>query len=206
MLSPLPPGKREEELHLDMKLLYTPENGEYCIEEARTKSMGLLRKKWPILPPQPPTHRVSAASSSSSSKGEALNDDPNRTVLPPPRRKSLWAEPTVTITTREALNDVFGLYNSPTKTLKMGLGSKHAPVKQVEAIASTSQTFKPITAVSENAAGMSRTISCRCSHLIPKCVGFQPFVDENANAKRKENRPTQSPVSLVFYEAITITY
>jgi len=43
------------------------------------------------------------------------------------------SEPTVTINTKEALADVFGMYNSPDKTLKIERpGSKHAPVKKVE--------------------------------------------------------------------------
>lgn len=42
-------------------------------------------------------------------------------------------EPTVTINTKEALADVFGMYNSPDKTIKVERpGSKHAPVKKIE--------------------------------------------------------------------------
>lgn len=43
------------------------------------------------------------------------------------------AEPTVTINTKEALEDVFGMYNSPEKTLKLP-GSKHAPLKKVDPV------------------------------------------------------------------------
>lgn len=45
------------------------------------------------------------------------------------------AEPTVTINTKEALDDVFGMYNSPDKTNKlMIVGSKHAPLKNIDPV------------------------------------------------------------------------
>lgn len=45
------------------------------------------------------------------------------------------AEPTVTINTKEALADVFGMYNSPDKTTKLMIpGSKHAPLKKIEPV------------------------------------------------------------------------
>ena len=55
--------------------------------------------------------------------------------MPPP-------EPTVTLATKEALADVFGMYNSPDKTSKFGApGSKHAPVHTVRIVPRTvSQT------------------------------------------------------------------
>ncbi|THV07416.1 hypothetical protein K435DRAFT_742569, partial [Dendrothele bispora CBS 962.96] len=174
MLAAVPPRKRTEKLNFDFSLLYTPENGEYCIEEARTKSMGLLRKKWPILPPNPPKPAKRRGSSSSSSSRDDDQTDPNRNGTS--RRKSLYPEPTVTINTREALNDVFGMYNSPEKTIKLAAGSKHLPVRRVSSITPNTLS-KPTTAVSQNAGG------------------FQPFVDENANSnvKRKENKPAPAP-------------
>lgn len=46
---------------------------------------------------------------------------------------ALANEPTVTINTKEALKDVFGMYNSPEKSVKMAnVGSKYAPVKKLE--------------------------------------------------------------------------
>ena len=53
------------------------------------------------------------------------------------RRKSVMGgEPTVTINTKEALADVFGMYNSPEKSMKLtGPGSNHAPLKSIEPIA-----------------------------------------------------------------------
>jgi len=45
-------------------------------------------------------------------------------------------EPTVTINTKEALADVFGMYNSPEKMMRLAgvPGSKHVPLKKVEAV------------------------------------------------------------------------
>ena len=44
-------------------------------------------------------------------------------------------EPTVTINTKEALDDVFGMYNSPEKTnILMIPGSKHAPLKHIDPV------------------------------------------------------------------------
>lgn len=62
-----------------------------------------------------------------------------------------YSEPTVTIATKEALADVFGMYNSPERTLRFGpaAGSKHAPVHKVEPIAALN--LKPVkSAKSEN--------------------------------------------------------
>lgn len=62
-----------------------------------------------------------------------FGDDGSKTMKPSGRKKSFMggAEPTVTINTKEALADVFGMYNSPDKT-KIFPGSKHAPVKKVD--------------------------------------------------------------------------
>lgn len=108
-------GKNPEKYRFDMSLLFK-DGKEYCIQEARAKHLGLLGKKWA---PPPPTDFAKKS----------------RTALLPPS----VAEPTVTINTKEALKDVFGMYNSPEKTtttlLRAGaLGTKHAPVKEVEQV------------------------------------------------------------------------
>jgi checkpoint serine/threonine-protein kinase len=86
--------------------------------------MGLLGKKWG--PPSPSEMPRSAAQLD-------LDDEASKMAKPWARKKSLMggAEPTVTINTKEALADVFGMYNSPDKT-KIFPGSKNAPVKKVE--------------------------------------------------------------------------
>lgn len=140
MLAPPAPGKRPEVFKFDMSLLYTPEAGEFCIQEARAKSMALLGKKWAPIPPGPivvegiSTSQTSSLSSSSSlSVPVSFHRDKQKVSR---NRKKSFAngEPTVTINTKEALADVFGMYNSPEKTVKLEEpGTKHAPVKTVEA-------------------------------------------------------------------------
>jgi checkpoint serine/threonine-protein kinase len=134
MLARPDPGKRPERLRLDFGLLFK-DGVEYSIQEARARSMGLLGKKWP---PPAPTDLDLKRSGQSRVK---FNDDgtggahSRRGLMPPP-------EPTVTLATKEALADVFGMYNSPDKTSKFGIpGSKHAPVHTVKIVPRTvSQT------------------------------------------------------------------
>lgn len=138
MLAPPAPGKRPEKLRFNMSLLFTDDRVEYCIQESRARSMGLLGKKWP--PPLTDSSRFSASSSSSSSSVPVdFNDDGQKsTRLLGSGRRSLIGggpEPTVTINTKEALADVFGMYNSPEKTTKLAVpGSKYAPLKKIEPV------------------------------------------------------------------------
>jgi len=124
MMAPPAPGKRPEKLRFNLNLLFS-DGMEYSIQEARARSMGLLGKKWGP-PPAPKT--MYAASS-------AKIDDGVQSTKNMTRRKSIMmgAEPTVTINTKEALADVFGMYNSPDKT-KILPGSKHAPVRKIEPV------------------------------------------------------------------------
>lgn len=157
MLAPPAPGKRPEKLRCNLSLLFTEEGVEYSIQEARARSMGLLGKKWG----PPPASEFSRSASAYSMPVDFNDDGLKSTRLLGGRRKSLLggAEPTVTINTKEALADVFGMYNSPEKTTRlMGIpGSKHAPLKKVES--------KPIAALprpafsqeSENAIQISKT-------------------------------------------------
>ncbi|KAK1226569.1 protein kinase [Marasmius sp. AFHP31] len=173
MLAPPEPGKRPEKLEFNLPLLYTEEHGEFCIEEARARSMGLLGKQWPALP------TGSDRSNRSSRLTINFKDDRNTRSL---KRKSIMggAEPTVTINTKEALADVFGMYNSPERTVKTMLGSKHAPVTRIDAITPFApQSSKPTSQLSsENPPSQNA-----------KPV-FRPFVDENSGAKKKENKPS----------------
>jgi checkpoint serine/threonine-protein kinase len=136
MMAPPQPGKRPEKLQFDMSLLYTEEAGEYCAQEARARSLGLLGKAWAPLPfaADPPPNR--AVSSSQSSTSDRTADSSKHRKSLANRRKSVYGEPTVTINTKEALADVFGMYNSPEKTTRMKPGSKHAPLRNVETVAS----------------------------------------------------------------------
>lgn len=100
--------------------------------EARARSMGLLGKRWG---PPPPSElsRVNA-----STMRVNFNDDGTKNTRNYTAQRSLKAggEPTVTINTKAALADVFGMYNSPEKSTRLPTmaGTKHAPVHAVERV------------------------------------------------------------------------
>ncbi|KAJ7593102.1 hypothetical protein C8J56DRAFT_856676 [Mycena floridula] len=170
MLAPQPPGKRPEQLKFDLSLLYTEEHGEFCIQEARARTMGLLGKKWPPVPSEPVSMSASQSSTSTSTSSVSFKDQ--KTVRPHRKKSMLHREPTVTINTKEALADVFGMYNSPDKTLKMsGLGTKHAPVKKVESITPLAPPRVTLISQNENA-------------LKTPTPTFRPFVDETPSAPK----------------------
>ncbi|KAG5644388.1 hypothetical protein DXG03_008616 [Asterophora parasitica] len=154
MLAPPDPGKRPEKMRFNMSLLWTTEGGEFSLQEARARSMGLLGKKWA----PPPETSMPVNFNDDGMKGGA-------------RRKSFFgggAEPTVTINTKEALADVFGMYNSPDRTIRTAPGSKYAPLREVMPITPGFTPLPKVTQVDENA----------------KMTPFRPFVDENAHSSR----------------------
>ncbi|KAF7799772.1 hypothetical protein EIP86_011014 [Pleurotus ostreatoroseus] len=176
MLAPPAPGKRPEKLRFDLSLLFTDERVEYSVQEARARSMGLLGKKWAPLPV-------------TGKKRVEFNDDghkdPKHTM-----RKGLGfsgGEPTVTIATKEALADVFGMYNSPDKSMRFGAvaGSKHAPVRRVE----------PVTPIS--LPGLARALANE-NDGSKTPTAFRPLVDENAAVSRKENSALAPPKFQIF--------
>ena len=134
MLAPPAPGRRPEKLRFNLSLLFTPSGVEYSAQEVRARSMGLLGKKWG----PPPASEL--RDSSSGAVKVNFNDDGSKSTqnmgatAAGGKRKSVnISEPTVTINTKEALADVFGMYNSPDKTVKRTMpGSKHAPVRKIE--------------------------------------------------------------------------
>jgi checkpoint serine/threonine-protein kinase len=130
MLAPPAAGRRPEKLRLNLKLLFT-EEGEYSMPEARARSMGLLGKRWG----PPPASELSRAKSSTMRVN--FNDDGTKNTRNYTAQRSLAAgEPTVTINTKAALADVFGMYNSPEKSTRLSTipGTKHAPVHAVERV------------------------------------------------------------------------
>ena len=109
--APPPPGKRPEKLMFDLTLLLEPDGTEYCFAEVRARHLGLLGKKWPSPPPpnaaldNQPIPR-DGVGSDRSVKVE-FNDQGTKNSRAA-RRQSV----TVTINTKEALADVFDMYNS----------------------------------------------------------------------------------------------
>lgn len=131
MLGPPAAGRRPEKLRLGLNLLFTEEGGEYSMPEARARSMGLLGKRWG-LPPASETSRANL-----STMRVNFNDDGTKNTRNYTAQRSLaGGEPTVTINTKAALADVFGMYNSPEKSTRLPSmpGTKHAPVHAVERV------------------------------------------------------------------------
>lgn len=185
MLAPAPPGKRPEKLRFSLPLLFTDEGTEYSVQEVRARSMGLLGKKWA---PPPPSELTKFAASTSSSVGSSNSGSGTGNTVKMGGRNNTtrrfgggYAEPTVTLATKEALADVFGMYNSPEKSTRYGIaGTKHAPVRKIEpgtpmGNSSLQAAFKAIKS-DENAGARTP-------------VAFRPYVDENADV-RKENNAT----------------
>ncbi|KAI9512103.1 hypothetical protein F5148DRAFT_1373397 [Russula earlei] len=196
MLSPQPSGKRPEKLRLHLHLLFTEEGGEYSMPEARARSMGLLGKKWG----PPPASELSSCATSSTTRVNFNDDGAKSTRNYTARRSLAGAEPTVTINTKAALADVFGMYNSPEKSTRISNmpGTKHAPVRAVEPVTSSSllpQTrLESVEKASHLAAPPSEyqvRIATITFPLLITILGFTPFVDENAC--RKENPPKFKP-------------
>ncbi|GBE88384.1 predicted protein [Sparassis crispa] len=177
MLAPPVPGKRPEKLRFNLSLLFTEEGTEYSMQEARARSMGLLGKKWG--PPPPPEGALLRVN---------FNDDGAKSTRTLMRKGYAAGEPTVTLATKEALADVFGMYNSPEKSMRFGAvaGSKHAPVRRIDAVTPMSLQSQ-FRAVSNENAIHAKTPTA-----------FRPFVDEPP--RRKENNtpapPSKSKVAI----------
>lgn len=169
MLARPDPGKRPERLRLDFGLLFK-DGVEYSIQEARARSMGLLGKKWP---PPAPTDLDLQRSGQSRVKfdDDGIGKAHTRRGLMPP------SEPTVTLATKEALADIFGMYNSPDKTSKFGVpGSKHAPVHTVKIVPRTaSQTHvRDLGEASLKQPGVKVRLSVECTHEL-RCCSISPI-------------------------------
>ncbi|KAF9223415.1 hypothetical protein BS17DRAFT_781831 [Gyrodon lividus] len=186
MLAPPAPGRRPEKLRFNLSLLFTPSGVEYSAHEVRARSMGLLGKKWG----PPPASEL--RDSSSDAVRVNFNDDGSRSTqnmgatASGGRRKSVntvgASEPTVTINTKEALADVFGMYNSPDKTVKRAVpGSKHAPVRKIEPMGGRRVVSESIGSKKTETA----RLSLQSDNENAKPAAFKPFVDENV--PRKEN-------------------
>lgn len=102
------------------------------------------------------------------------------------------AEPTVTINTKEALADVFGMYNSPEKTSNLAvLGSKYAPLRKVEPVTPVVAQRSVLNLEDETSIQSSKTPTLgmldnylTTSYAQVPYPAFRPFVDENSQPAR----------------------
>lgn len=172
MLAPPVPGKRPEKLRFNLSLLFTEDGTEYSMQEARARSMGLLNKKW-APPPEATSARVNF------NDGPVAGTGRTRTAAGMTRKAF---EPTVTLATKEALADVFGMYNSPERSVRLGAaapGSKHAPVRKVAPVALESQ-FRAVVG-EEGAAKTPRNDE----NALAAAAAKTPRANENAGVPSK---------------------
>ncbi|KZT00784.1 uncharacterized protein LAESUDRAFT_665354 [Laetiporus sulphureus 93-53] len=179
MLAPPVPGRRPEKLRFDLSLLFTEDGTEYSMQEARAKSMGLLGKKWAPPPPSDFTVPVNFK-----------EDGGARSTGTYGKKRFRATEPTVTLATKEALADVFTMYNSPEKTARLTsvAGSKYAPVHKVEPDTPMAMQTQVRASQGETAKTPRNNEN---ANVFAKTPIFTPFHDENAD--RKENTPAVFP-------------
>jgi hypothetical protein len=138
----LPAVKANELLEIDLSLYTVADGTELNPAEQRTVRMGLSNKTWPA----PPAHVLLAAPTLNASSNQDTSADlsignisgrtgrhkemtasvnfsgePTHTSNTRRSRVSLATnrDPTVTINTKEGLMDVYGFFNSPTKSMKL---------------------------------------------------------------------------------------
>lgn len=181
MLAPPPPGKRQEKLRFNLSLLFTAEGHEYCMQEARARSMGLLGKKWGPPPGADRDRRV--AFSGDTNKGNKTNT-----------RKLVGSEPTVTLATKEALADVFGMYNSPDKSMRYGpaAGSKHAPVRRIEPVTPMGPLLRTVNNENGEPGSKTRRYCCICD-----CTSYSHYtISVPTVRRRKRSTREQDPCTI----------
>lgn len=159
--APPAPGKKPEKLQFDLTLLLEPDGTEYSFDEARARHLGLLGKKWP--PPPPPN---AAASSSKAAPGHEnipregsvkvdFNDNGSKNARPA-RRQSV----TVTFNTKQALEDVFDMYNSPVKEepdVEEAVQIKPRPIETPGLLQTLGPTASRPSAFQDENAGVATT-------------------------------------------------
>lgn len=166
--------------------------------------MGLLGKKW-----SPPP-----ASETERSVRVGFNEDGKSTRNMTGRKGVGFSapEPTVTLATKEALADVFGMYNSPDRSQRYGpvAGSKHAPVRKVEPITPMSLVPSFKSSLSNENADSGKTPSRlminpaeKSIYLTTFAAAFRPYVDPGLN--RKENSTPAPPAKVSFVYILTLT-
>ena len=205
MLMPSQPGKRPERYRFNLPMLFTDDGIEYSVQEARARSMGLLGKKWGPPPPSE-MHSFASSTASASSLNSSGSSVTNNQPKPSMRRRGYdesertvqgrgyaggYTEPTVTLATKEALADVFGMYNSPEKTMRNGpaAGSKYAPVRRID----------PITPAG---GGTLQSALRQAKADENSMTPMQVFRDENAgsrNTREKAVTPGATKVCTIEY-------
>jgi checkpoint serine/threonine-protein kinase len=180
-------GKRPEKLRINLDLLYS-NSQEYCINEARAHSLGLLGKSnWPAPPPR--EHSVPLKEDGETTRGDAgasrrLSKGKEKTAT---RRAG---SPTITFNTKAALADIEVFFNSPKKG-ERGDESSADDDDEDEG---------------RNVVEVPRKLAPEGGRATPTPLGvstgraFVPFVDQNAMpppppSSNKENEFARAPTT-----------
>jgi checkpoint serine/threonine-protein kinase len=168
----LPTVKPNERLQIDISLLILPDGTEIHPLERRARDFGVADKKWPSPGPElAPTGANPSSSIFQSGDIEARVDfeGTKPMTISNTNFTNMTRDATVTINTKEALMAVYGMYNSPTKSI----GSDKAFAAMMDPRNADVPTPMPATANAahdENAGtakklGMS-ALCAMCSRLI----------------------------------------
>lgn len=120
----IPSVKPNERLETNISLLILSDGTEIHPLELRARDFGVADKKWPLPEPeQNMDHNVSEHISFGSRQGdheEQVDFEATKPMTLGSTFASMNRDATVTINTKEALMDVYGMYNSPTKSIHSG--------------------------------------------------------------------------------------
>jgi checkpoint serine/threonine-protein kinase len=118
----LPSVKPNERLQIDISLLILPDGTEIHPLERRARDFGVADKKWPSPGPELAPHPSGANPTSSMFKSGEIEtrvdfEGTKPMTMSNTNFTNMTRDATVTINTKEALMAVYGMYNSPTKSI-----------------------------------------------------------------------------------------
>lgn len=125
----LPATKPNERLQIDISLLILPDGTEIHPLERRARDFGVADKKWPQPGPEQTPNPKAAQNRLRSRDGDHEAEVDFEGTKPMTMSSTMMTrDATVTINTKEALMAVYGMYNSPTKSLTTGDAFRSAMV------------------------------------------------------------------------------
>ncbi|KAG8933587.1 hypothetical protein FRC01_008128 [Tulasnella sp. 417] len=172
------PPRKPEKYMFRLELLWNEkEEKEYCASEVRAKSLGLLNKQWP-LPPFMVQREKTAYFEPTKTGGAGSRAG----------RMSMAREPTVTINTKFAMNDVFDMFNGA------GIDEEEDSFEE-EAAPSAPQgkLGMGLPSISQNV-----TTPTPFGRSVSSSSSFKPFVD---TAPASQPKPAPTPKFTPFVDS-----
>ncbi|KAG8950085.1 hypothetical protein FRC00_007856 [Tulasnella sp. 408] len=173
------PPRKPEKYMFRLELLWNEkEEKEYCASEVRAKSLGLLNKQWPLPPFMAQPEKTAYFEPTKTAGGASRTG-----------RMSMAREPTVTINTKFAMNDVFDMFNGA------GIDEEEEDSFEEEAAPSASQgkLGMGVPSASQNVPPTPTPFSRSVSSS-----SFKPFVDA---APATQPKPAQTPKFTPFVDS-----